>query len=73
MEDPRLGAESELELLAHATATAVQVPSHVYNLRHSSWPLQIFNLLSEAKDQTCILMDTSRVCFHWATTGTPSL
>ena len=34
---------------------------------------QLLNLLSEARDQTCILMDTSQICFHWATTGTPKM
>ena len=34
---------------------------------------QILNLLSEARDRTRILMDTSGICFHCATTGTPSL
>ena len=32
----------------------------------SSQQHQILNLLSEARDQTCVLMDTSRVCYHWA-------
>ena len=27
--------------------------------------------LNEARDQTCILMDTSCIHFRWATTGTP--
>ena len=39
------------------------------------WPThsqqcQILNSLSEARDQTCILMDTSWVCYHWAMMGT---
>ena len=34
MEVPRLGVESELQLLAHATATAVWDPSHVCDLHH---------------------------------------
>ena len=38
---------------------------------HSSWQCQFLNPLSKARDQTCILMDTSCVCYHWATTGTP--
>ena len=33
----------------------------------------ILNPLSKAKDQTCVLMDTSQNHFHWATTGTPLL
>ena len=41
-------------------------------LHHSKWQCQIFNPLNGAKDQTCILTDTSRVRFHWATTGTPT-
>ena len=36
MEIPRLGVESELQLLAYATATAMQDPSHVCDLHHSS-------------------------------------
>ena len=28
------------------------------------------NLLSEARDQTCILMDTSQICYLWVITGT---
>ena len=31
----------------------------------------IFNPLSEARDRTCVLMDTSRVHCHWATMGIP--
>ena len=41
------------------------------------WPIsqqcQILNPLSEARDRTCILMDTSWICFHWATMGTPDM
>ena len=32
MEAPRLGVESELQLPAYTTATAVPDPSHVFNL-----------------------------------------
>ena len=35
MKFPRLGVESELQLLAYATATAMQDPSCVCNLHHS--------------------------------------
>ena len=71
---PRLGAELSLQLPAYATAraTATQDPSNVCNLHHSSRPRWILNPLSEARDQTRILMDTSQVRYHWATTGTPT-
>ena len=36
VEVPRLGVESELQLLAYAIATAMPDPSHVYNLQNSS-------------------------------------
>ena len=36
MEVPRLGIESELQLLAYATATATLDPSLICNLYHSS-------------------------------------
>ena len=65
MEVPRLGNELELQL--PATATATPDPSHVCNLHHHSGQFQILNPLSEARDQTLILMDTSWVCFHQAT------
>ena len=60
MEVPRLGIELELQLLAYIIATATRDPSHIFNLHHSSWQCQILiNPLSEARDQTCILLDTS--------------
>ena len=61
MKVPRLGVKLELQLLAHATATATQDPSHVCDLHHSSWHHQILNPLSKARDLTGILMDPSRV------------
>ena len=36
LEFPSLGIESELQLPAYATATAMWEPSHVYHLHHSS-------------------------------------
>ena len=47
MEGPRLGIESELQLPAYATATAMQDPSRVCDLQ--CW---IVNLLSGARNQT---------------------
>ena len=61
MEVPRLQVQLELQLLAYATATATQDLSRVCRLHHSSQPQQMFNPLSEARDQTCVLMDTSQV------------
>ena len=61
MESPRLGVESELHLLAYTTATATPDLSWVCNLHQSSWQSQILNPLSKARDQTHVLMDTSRV------------
>jgi len=62
MEVPRLGVESELQLLAYTTATAMQDPSRICNLNHSSQQCQIFNPLSKAMDQTRVLMVPSQVC-----------
>ena len=59
MEVPRLGDESELQLLATATATATQDPSCVFDLHHSSWQCWILNSLTEARDRICNLMVTS--------------
>ena len=71
MEVPRLGVKSELQLLAYTTATAMPDLSYVCDLHHNSWQLQILNPMSEARDRTCVLMDNSWVCYHWATTGIP--
>ena len=56
MEVPGLGVESELQLLAYTTVTAMEDPSHSCNLHHSSWQHRILNTLSEARDRTCNLM-----------------
>ena len=71
MEVPRLGVKSELQLSAYATATAMQYPSHICDLHHSSRRYWILNPMSKARDQTLILMDTSQIHFHCTTTGTP--
>ena len=41
------------------------------SLCHSSQQQQILSPLSEARHRTCILMDTSQICFHWTIIGTP--
>ena len=61
MEVPRLGIELELLMLAYSTATAMPDLSRVFKLYHSSQQLWILNPQSEARDGTCILMDTSQV------------
>ena len=55
---------SKLPLPAYTTATATSNLSCVCNLYHSSWQCQIPDPLSEARDQTCILMDPTQVHYH---------
>ena len=57
MEVPRLGVKSELHLRPMPISQQCQIP----------------NALSEARDWTLILLDTSQVHYCWATTGTPLL
>ena len=71
MEVPRLGVKLELQLLAYTTAIAMPDPSHICDLRHSSWQCQILNPLSEARDQTYNLMVPSQIHFRCAKMGTP--
>ena len=61
-EVPRLGVESELQLPAYTTVTAVLDPSLVFKLRHSSKHRQTLSPLNQARDRTHILMDPSWVC-----------
>ena len=58
MEVPSLGAESELQPPAYATATATPDLSHIFNLHCSSQQHQIFNPVSKGRDRTHILTDT---------------
>ena len=57
-EVPRLGFELELELPAYTTAIATADPSHICDPQHSLQQCCILNPLSEAREQTCVLMDT---------------
>ena len=72
-EVPRLGVESELQLPVYTTATSTPGPSCVCSLHYSSWQHWILNTLSEARDWTLVLKDTSRVRYHRAMMGTPLL
>ena len=62
----------------------IRAPAAGLNHNHSNrgselplWPTPqlmatpILDPLSEARDWTLALTDTSQVCYHWATTGTP--
>ena len=60
-------------LPAYATTIATPDLSHICNLHHSLWQHQILSPLSEARHQTCILMDASQIYFYRATVGTPVL
>ena len=65
--------ESEPQPLACTTATATPDLSCICNLHDRSRQCQIFNPLSKARDQNCVLMDSSQNLFHRATTETPSI
>ena len=54
----RLGVKSKLQLPAYITATVIWDPSHICDLRSSSWQCQTLNPLSKARDQTHFLTDT---------------
>ena len=61
MEVPRLGVDLEPQLPAYVTAPATLDPSQICDLHHSLWQCQILNPLSQDRDQTFTLMDTSQV------------
>ena len=58
MEVPRLGVESELQLPTTTTATAMRDLGYICDLCYSLWQRWILNLLSKARDRTCILKST---------------
>ena len=58
MEFPRVGVKWELQLPAYTRATATVDPSCICDIHHSSGQRWISDPLSEARDRTCILMDT---------------
>ena len=70
MEVPRLEVESDLQLPAYTTATAMPDVSPVFDRHYSSRQHRILNPPSEARDQTCNLTVPSRICFRCATMGT---
>ena len=74
-EVPKLGVKLELPLPAYTTATATPDPSLVCDPHHSSRQRRILNplSLSEARDQSQVLMLPGRIRSHCATTGTPAV
>ena len=59
MEVPSLGVELEMQLLVYTIATATpDLSCRICDLDHSLQQCRLFNPLSEARGQTCILMDT---------------
>ena len=67
--DSQARGQMELQLLAHATATAMRDPRCACDLHHSSRQRRILNPLSKVRDRTCVLMDASWIHFRWATMG----
>ena len=63
----------KLQLLAYATAAAMQDLSCICKLYHSSHQCWILNSLSEARDQTSVLMDSSWVCNPLSHNGNSSV
>ena len=62
MQVPRLGVEiGVLAASLHHSHSSVGSVAWDLSLHHSSWQCQILNPLNEARDQTCIPMDTSWV------------
>ena len=58
MEVPGLEVELELQLLVYATGTGTLDLSCICDLCHSLLQCWILNPLREARDSTCVLMET---------------
>ena len=65
----RIGAATASLHHGHNNTSQIQDESATYTTAHGN--MKILNLLTESRDQTDILMDTSQVHYHWATMGTP--
>ena len=72
-EIPRLRVEWELQLPAYTTATAMQDPSRICDLHHSSWQCRILNPLSGARDKSSSSWILVGIIKCWAMTGTLQL
>ena len=72
MEVLRLGVKSELR--CWPTPQPQQHGIQVKSVTYTTAPSNARSLtLSKARERTHILMDTSRILFHYATMGTPSI
>ena len=60
----------ELQLPAYATATAMQDPSHVWDLHKSSRQRQILDPPSKGRDQIHVLIGNNQIHFRYATRET---
>ena len=58
MEVLGLGVILELQLPIYAVAMAIQYRSCIYDLHYSLQQCWVLKSLSEARNQTCILMET---------------
>ena len=72
MEVPRLGVESELQLLAYTTVTAVQNPSLILHLRPIPQLMTMPDPQPIGRGQG-LNLDTSWIIFCCATMGTPEV
>ena len=73
LEVSQLGVKLELQLLAYATATAMQDPRYVCDLHHSLWKCQIPNPLSEGGIKPTFSWIVFWICFHCSMMGTPKV
>ena len=66
VEAPSIWLRAERGLLAYVGDHKAKPRSgfSICHLHYSSRQRQILNLLSEARDRTCVLMDTSQIHFH---------
>ena len=73
MEVSGIGAELDLQLLVYVTGTATPDLTCICDLGCSLWQCQTLNPLSEARDPTLILMDTSPVLNLPSHNGNPKV
>ena len=72
MEVPRQGVKKELWLPAYTTASATPGSSCICDIHDSLRQHQILNLLIEAWERTCVLMEASWIRYRGAIMRTPA-